>query len=695
LLFGLLSLDFDPLVEAGESWEPLFDGPFDIYLRPGELSDSLSNSSSGSVEEHNCVKNREEKSQGNVSNFKSVPPRKGRPRGRTAKHSSHNRNKTLEALPNILKTFGSEFFEMKTAFHFLKNQLIEKQAAGWTSTRVLIPKEYRLPNPQIQGNKELSYEKLLKSLGMVNNLKKDGHYHLWDIPAAYRNTPDTFVQILSQLEEGAQSGVLPVSPVTSEPSDEDKDKDKSSKPRKKRIPKKELLLDVKTSLNGPFWQPTEARRTPKERFSLSKEEENNSSNLTIYSLPERIAPEIPEGFQYIPWISCPPKTEDTPTSHLQVKEYLEPQVSIQKLSNNDWSVFATQNIPMGTCLGEYSGDVLKISEGCPPPACSLPLSSEWVISSQFKGNESRFIRHFSNSENESGPNVKITTVNATDGLHLLCFASKDIPSGSELLRDLPFLPHSQNSLEIPMNTRENLKETLPEIPEEEIIIQSSVTTDVEGETFEGDWRGVKVMLKRYNGDLLTRESRLLRQFLHPNVIQTFGWTSKNSEEFLVLEWAPMGTLFQWRQSPLFSSSLSHFTSIFRSIAAGMSFLHANDFILRSLSPTNIWLFGIQTENPNNMYLTAKISDLSLSDFWNDNQNSNKKENNWLAPEIIRGEKCTSKVDVYSFGLLMGSFWVGATCPSDVESLIRRCCAQNEKCRPTFPEILRELDNIIA
>src|SRR5690554_5337972 len=102
----------------------------------------------------------------------------------------------------------------------------------------------------------------------------------------------------------------------------------------------------------------------------------------------------------------------------------------------------------------------------------------------------------------------MTTVTSTDGLHLLCVTTCDIPRGSELLRDVPFLPKASEKVE-----------TLPEIPELEIALQAPVAS-VEGETFQGAWRGVKgkvscdiliiVMLKRYQGDLLAKESHLLR-----------------------------------------------------------------------------------------------------------------------------------------------------------------------------------------
>ena len=95
---------------------------------------------------------------------------------------------------------------------------------------------------------------------------------------------------------------------------------------------------------------------------------------------------------------------------------------------------------------------------------------------------------------------------------------------------------------------------------------------------------------------------------------------------------------------------------------------------------------------------------------------------WMAPEILRGQKYNEKVDVYSYGMCLLELvsckvpWKGvsnnAEVPHKVTSgkrpeaqlgdtdedlcdLIKRCWAQQSQQRPSFHEIVDELEPKLA
>jgi serine/threonine protein kinase len=90
---------------------------------------------------------------------------------------------------------------------------------------------------------------------------------------------------------------------------------------------------------------------------------------------------------------------------------------------------------------------------------------------------------------------------------------------------------------------------------------------------------------------------------------------------------------------------------------------------------------------------------------------------WMAPEIIRNEPCSEKVDIWSFGVVLWElltceapykdvdssaimFGVGndslslplpASCPGGYKILIQQCCSPKARNRPSFKYILLHLE----
>ena len=92
---------------------------------------------------------------------------------------------------------------------------------------------------------------------------------------------------------------------------------------------------------------------------------------------------------------------------------------------------------------------------------------------------------------------------------------------------------------------------------------------------------------------------------------------------------------------------------------------------------------------------------------------------WMAPEIIRHEPCSEKVDIWSYGVVLWELllreipyrdidpsaviWgvgsnslrlpVPSTCPTDISLFIQQCWSIKPKERPSFPKIVNQFDGI--
>ena len=144
----------------------------------------------------------------------------------------------------------------------------------------------------------------------------------------------------------------------------------------------------------------------------------------------------------------------------------------------------------------------------------------------------------------------------------------------------------------------------------------------------------------------------------------------------------------------------------REIVAGMQYLHKKQIIHRDVKSPNI-LMGYDNR--------LKISDLdshTCGSADSDATISFRGTPNWMAPELIRSEKCSGKVDVWSFGVVIWElltrhepyktlnsnqviFGVGggklklpipSSCPPQIAALLEMCWKSEPHLRPSFHQI---------
>ncbi|XP_003388129.1 PREDICTED: mitogen-activated protein kinase kinase kinase 13-A-like [Amphimedon queenslandica] len=251
-----------------------------------------------------------------------------------------------------------------------------------------------------------------------------------------------------------------------------------------------------------------------------------------------------------------------------------------------------------------------------------------------------------------------------------------------------------------------------EIPFEDIRELSYIGKGGQGAVFSGKYRDNEVAVKKVNDPKQT-ELKILRKLSHPNIVKCLGVCNKPPCYCIVMEYCRLGNLFDYIRKT--STKIMPFDVIqwSREICTGMQFLHSKKLIHRDLKSLNV----LVSDNH-----SMKITDFGVSRTL-DHQFTKMTVIGsvaWMAPELIRSEPCSEKVDIWSFGVCLWElltreepykdlnhgaviYGVGSTtlslpiptgCPSDLKSLLQKCWQQKPKSRPSFSQIIEEL-NVIA
>ncbi|KAK3439476.1 hypothetical protein EUGRSUZ_C04349, partial [Eucalyptus grandis] len=168
---------------------------------------------------------------------------------------------------------------------------------------------------------------------------------------------------------------------------------------------------------------------------------------------------------------------------------------------------------------------------------------------------------------------------------------------------------------------------------------------------DADFVAVKVLATRTGESEkeFEREVSAIGQTNHKNLVQLLGFCNEGQHRLLVYEFMSNDTLADF----LFGTSRPNWyrrIEIACDVARGLSYLHQDctkHIIHCDIKPQNILLDGS---------FTAKISDLGLAKLLMANQTRTttgvRGTRGYLAPEWFRNMPISSKVDVYSFGILL-------------------------------------------
>lgn len=167
---------------------------------------------------------------------------------------------------------------------------------------------------------------------------------------------------------------------------------------------------------------------------------------------------------------------------------------------------------------------------------------------------------------------------------------------------------------------------------------------------------LKVLFKKqiYNSNVehqVRREIEIQSHLRHPHILRLYGYFHDDARIYLILEYAPKGTLYKELQSQpdkRFDEKTS--ATYIKSLASALRYLHERDVIHRDIKPENL-LLGYKGE-------------LKIADFgWSVHEPNSMRTTlcgtlDYLPPEMVQGKPHTKNVDLWSLGVLCFELLVG-------------------------------------
>ncbi|EEF34847.1 receptor protein kinase TMK1 [Ricinus communis] len=203
-----------------------------------------------------------------------------------------------------------------------------------------------------------------------------------------------------------------------------------------------------------------------------------------------------------------------------------------------------------------------------------------------------------------------------------------------------------------------LRNVTNDFSEDNILGRGGFGTVYKGELHDG----TKIAVKRMESGVLsekglaefTSEIAVLNKVRHRHLVALLGYCLDGNERLLVYEYMPQGTLskflFNWKEEGVKPLDWTRRLTIALDVARGVEYLHGlahQSFIHRDLKPSNI-LLGDD--------LRAKVADFGLVRLAPEGKASIETRLagtfGYLAPEYAVTGRVTTKVDVFSFGVIL-------------------------------------------
>ncbi|XP_064419249.1 mitogen-activated protein kinase kinase kinase 13 isoform X2 [Latimeria chalumnae] len=247
-----------------------------------------------------------------------------------------------------------------------------------------------------------------------------------------------------------------------------------------------------------------------------------------------------------------------------------------------------------------------------------------------------------------------------------------------------------------------------EVPFEEISELQWLGSGAQGAVFLGKFRGEEVAIKKVREQKET-DIKHLRKLKHPNIIAFKGVCTQAPCYCIIMEYCAHGQLYEVLRAgrKVTPRLLVDWSS---GIASGMNYLHLHKIIHRDLKSPNV--------------LVTHTDAVKISDFGTSKELSDKSTKMsfagtvaWMAPEVIRNEPVSEKVDIWSFGVVLWELLTGeipykdvdssaiiwgvgsnslhlpvpSTCPDGFKILMKQTWQSKPRNRPSFRQILMHLD----
>lgn len=178
---------------------------------------------------------------------------------------------------------------------------------------------------------------------------------------------------------------------------------------------------------------------------------------------------------------------------------------------------------------------------------------------------------------------------------------------------------------------------------------------------------------------LRREIEIQSHLRHPNIIRMYGYFWDQNRIYLILEYAARGELFKiLRDCERFDEETA--ARYIVQMCDAINYCHSKHVIHRDIKPENI-LVGLNGE-------------LKIADFgWSVHAPSSRRTTlcgtlDYLPPEMIEGKEHDASVDIWSLGVLLYEFLVGA--PPFEEARQRETCRRIRDVDLKFPSFVTPL-----
>lgn len=249
-----------------------------------------------------------------------------------------------------------------------------------------------------------------------------------------------------------------------------------------------------------------------------------------------------------------------------------------------------------------------------------------------------------------------------------------------------------------------------------------------GEIRQANWWGTTVAVKTIRASLsqdravvkdFIGEVELLVQLRHPNIVQFLAAVTTKKPLMLVTEYLPGGDLHALIQKGPLPTDLA--VAFALDIARGIAYLHGgpNVVIHRDIKPRNLIIDENNVLKVGDFGLSKLVKVTNVHDVYKLTGETGSYR--YMAPEVFLKEDYNTKVDVFSFAMVLYEMFEGAApfnseesyeaaymvarfnkrpefgsrtyYPEGMRELITRCWSEFAVKRPDFDYIIEELEKI--
>ncbi|KAJ8764236.1 hypothetical protein K2173_005976 [Erythroxylum novogranatense] len=259
-----------------------------------------------------------------------------------------------------------------------------------------------------------------------------------------------------------------------------------------------------------------------------------------------------------------------------------------------------------------------------------------------------------------------------------------------------------------------------EIDPNQLEIGNKVASGSYGDLYKGTYCSQEVAVKvfkpeRVSAEMLrefSQEVYIMRKIRHKNVVQFIGACTRPPHLCIVTEFMAKGSIYEFLHKQKGVFKLPSLIKVAIDLSKGMNYLHQNNIIHRDLKTANL----LMDENE-----VVKVADFGVArvQIQSGVMTAETGTYRWMAPEVIEHKPYDQKADVFSFGIVLWELLTGElpysyltplqaavgvvqkglrpTIPKHshpkVAELLERCWRQDPSQRPSFSEILDNLQHM--